>query len=153
MACNKLINPNFLLKNKLFFEKGLIHEDFLWTYQVASNAQKIKIIPENTYIYHVRDGSLNVNVSLNNVHHYLYSFNIINDHVPVHFKNNPLALNYVMALKFGFATRTVKKCNCSLLEYMALSLPDTKKWNRSYKMENSIKFFFLNSRLKCNFIF
>ena len=151
MAWNKLINTNFLLKNNLFFEKGLIHEDFLWTYQVASNAQKIKIIPENTYIYHIRDGSLNVNVSLNNIHHYLYGFNIINNHVQVHFKNNPHALNYVMALKFGFATRAVKKCKCSVSEYMALSLPDTKTWNRSYKMENIIKYLFFEFPAKVQY--
>lgn len=35
MACNKLLLRGFLIANKLQFTKDLIHEDNLWTFQMA----------------------------------------------------------------------------------------------------------------------
>lgn len=50
-AWNKLIKRNFLLENKLYFEKGIYHEDALWTLQVVSVLPSLCLVPKVTYCY------------------------------------------------------------------------------------------------------
>lgn len=61
MACGKLCNRQFLLKNKLFFKEGLLHEDELWSFQLACTAQSMCVVKADTYIYKVREGSITTN--------------------------------------------------------------------------------------------
>lgn len=59
MACDKLLLRDFLLKNQLFFEPGLLSEDELWSFQCALKLQKIAFWKgEDTYLYYFRDGSI-----------------------------------------------------------------------------------------------
>lgn len=58
MAWNKLIKRCFLIHNKLYFKEGLTHEDELWTFMVATTAQRLTTIKEPTYIYYIRKGSI-----------------------------------------------------------------------------------------------
>lgn len=48
---NKLVRRNFIIDNDLYFEKGLISEDLLWSYLIFHQAKRIIIIPKVTYIY------------------------------------------------------------------------------------------------------
>ena len=54
MACRR----DYLLDNGLFFEKGLIHEDELWTPEVLAGASKVKYLPEKVYCYRLRENSI-----------------------------------------------------------------------------------------------
>lgn len=58
MAPNKLVRREFLVGNSLFFKKGIIHEDNLWSYQSFHLAQKVVTIPEKTYYYLIHSGSI-----------------------------------------------------------------------------------------------
>lgn len=58
MAWNKLCKRSFLLKNNLSFIEGLVHEDEPWTFAMACSAKKIAVVNEDTYIYRVRENSL-----------------------------------------------------------------------------------------------
>ncbi|MCQ2229163.1 MAG: glycosyltransferase [Bacteroidales bacterium] len=58
MAWNKLIRKDFLVKNDIQFVEGLVHEDNPWALQVAAKAEKIAMIPDVTYHYRIREGSL-----------------------------------------------------------------------------------------------
>jgi glycosyltransferase involved in cell wall biosynthesis len=58
MAWNKLVRKDFILKNDLFFYPNLIQEDALWSFQVASKLKSLNFTNKETYIYHVREGSL-----------------------------------------------------------------------------------------------
>ncbi|HOG24815.1 MAG TPA: glycosyltransferase family 2 protein [Bacteroidales bacterium] len=58
MACNKLVNRDFLISNKLYFKEGLIHEDNLWSYQVSGFVDSIAITRQVTYIYHLNHKGL-----------------------------------------------------------------------------------------------
>lgn len=58
MAWNKLCNATFLKKHALFFKEGLIHEDELWSAQLACTAESIFSINKTTYLYHVRKKSI-----------------------------------------------------------------------------------------------
>lgn len=58
MACNKLMNLEFLLKNDLFFVSGLLSQDVLWSFQCAFKIGRIAIIREITYLYYFHGGSI-----------------------------------------------------------------------------------------------
>ena len=58
MACNKLCDLNFLKKKKLYFEEELIHEDEIWSFQLACTAQSMSVVKKATYIYKVRVSSI-----------------------------------------------------------------------------------------------
>lgn len=55
---NKLVRASFLRDNNLYFEEGLIHEDELWSLQVACKLKKMAVISDVTYFYLIRSGSL-----------------------------------------------------------------------------------------------
>lgn len=57
-AWNKLIKRDFLLRNKLLFEEGLIHEDVLWTFGVVQKLNSVSLLPHTTYCYFQREQSI-----------------------------------------------------------------------------------------------
>ena len=57
-AWNKLCRKSFLVDNHLTFEEGLVHEDALWSFQVACCARKVVVADAVTYHYRQRRGSL-----------------------------------------------------------------------------------------------
>ena len=61
-ACNKLIRREFLIKNKLFFKEGLLHEDLLWMHFAMKCLNHLYIIPDVTYIYYRRPQSITTGI-------------------------------------------------------------------------------------------
>lgn len=57
MPWNKLIKKDFLVKNNLFFQPGIIHEDNLWSFCTAFCFDKISVVLKPTYYYVIRQGS------------------------------------------------------------------------------------------------
>lgn len=74
MAWNKLCRRAFVLDNQLFFLEGLVHEDDLWSFQLACVAQSMYVCSDITYKYYLRDSS--ITGSANCALHY-NTFNII----------------------------------------------------------------------------
>lgn len=58
MAVNKLYNTKFIKREKLLFKEGIIHEDDLWSFQLACIAQTMYIVKKETYIYKIRNNSI-----------------------------------------------------------------------------------------------
>lgn len=58
MAWNKLIKRRFLTENNITFIEGLIHEDYAWSFDVASSAKSVAFVGEETYNYLIRENSL-----------------------------------------------------------------------------------------------
>jgi glycosyltransferase involved in cell wall biosynthesis len=57
-AWNKLYRAEFIHSNNLIFKRGILHEDILWSYQVAKCAKRIAIVKDCTYVYKVRANSI-----------------------------------------------------------------------------------------------
>lgn len=57
-AWNKLYCRKFIEENKLRFAEGLLHEDFLWSYQVSQKARALAVVEAETYLYKIRKGSI-----------------------------------------------------------------------------------------------
>lgn len=58
IAPNKLYRLDFIREQGLQFKEGLVHEDELWSLQVACLAQSLRAVNHSTYIYYVREGSI-----------------------------------------------------------------------------------------------
>ena len=61
MAVNKLYRRSFLIDNNLRFKEGIIHEDELWSAEIACLAGNMFVVRETTYVYKVREGSITTN--------------------------------------------------------------------------------------------
>lgn len=57
-AWNKLVKRNFLHKYKIYFEKGIIDEDLLWSYYVFLYSSRVLVMPKVTYVYEDNPGSI-----------------------------------------------------------------------------------------------
>lgn len=66
-AWNKLYKKEFITKNNIQSVEGLIHEDNVWTFDVAKNASKVVSIPDITYHYYIRESSITTSVSVENI--------------------------------------------------------------------------------------
>lgn len=64
-AWNKLVRKEFLIKNNLMFEEGLVHEDALWSFHVFCLAKKVVVSDQVTYHYLQRPGSLDKQKNMN----------------------------------------------------------------------------------------
>ncbi len=58
MAWNQLYKRAFLSNHSLYFAEGLIHEDDVWSFQVACHMPKIVILNKITYYFRERKGSI-----------------------------------------------------------------------------------------------
>ncbi|WP_373804122.1 glycosyltransferase family 2 protein, partial [Bacteroides heparinolyticus] len=67
MACNILVNRNFLLSEELFFKERIVHEDDLWTFQLACKAGSAYFCNKTTYYYYTHSNSITGNPSLWNL--------------------------------------------------------------------------------------
>lgn len=77
-GCNKLFNLKFLKENGLSFEKGLIHEDILWSFKLAEKAKKIAVVNEDTYIYMIREDSITTKtVKFKKIDSLIHIFNVM----------------------------------------------------------------------------
>lgn len=58
MSVNKLYRLSFLNQYNLRFYEGIIHEDELWSFQVACMAKAVCAVGHVTYLYKIREGSI-----------------------------------------------------------------------------------------------
>lgn len=79
MAWNKLCNKDFLLRHNLFFEKGLLHEDVVWSFKLYSYVRSACLINRYTYYYQIRENSIMTGIDIDrDISTYIKAFSIIN---------------------------------------------------------------------------
>lgn len=121
MACNKLIKRDFVLSNQLFFKPKLIHEDFLWSFQVAMGTSSMVIVKQPTYIYFIRMGSLNTNYTKKNIDNIFISFRIIQDNIKKHqYYHKKSVIRYLIYKSYDFRYLAVKDAKMNLKEYLEI---------------------------------
>lgn len=67
MAWNRLVNREFFLGEHLYFEEGLLHEDNLWSFQLACCAHSMCVVKVPTYVYTIRGNSITTAKSRKNL--------------------------------------------------------------------------------------
>jgi len=128
MAWNKLVNKPFFVKNQLYFKDGLIHEDNLWSFQLACKAQSAFVVSDITYCYHIQRNSITQKPSERNYESYVEIIQSMADFVVAEeLKLNDEIYNFIETLKSYFfnkinssklsnqkkynAYKKVRKCN------------------------------------------
>lgn len=100
MACNKLINKNFIKENNLYFTEGLLHEDEDFSFRLAYKANKMCCCYFTTYYYRINNNSITQNKSIKNykdIYHIICSnFNLINER-----NNNKLLTSVISDYKIN----------------------------------------------------
>lgn len=86
MAWNKLIKKKLFFEENIWFEEGLLHEDELFSFVLASKSKVMVSIPAKTYIYKVRtSGSITSDRGLRNYESKLqinkYRYRLIADYI------------------------------------------------------------------------
>lgn len=73
MVWNRLYRKEFIQQHHLYFKEGLLHEDELYSFQVATIAKSMAAVYENTYIYKIRTvGSITAQLTSKNFNHKSY---------------------------------------------------------------------------------
>lgn len=57
-AWNRLIKRSIIIENGLYFRPGIIHEDELWTFQIARYLNSLAILKQNVYHYETRESGI-----------------------------------------------------------------------------------------------
>lgn len=57
-AWNKLIKRELIHQHSIMFKEGLLYEDFLWSFYLVKYAANVFFVPEITYLYRRRVGSI-----------------------------------------------------------------------------------------------
>lgn len=145
MAWNKLVNRQFLIDNMLFFQDGLIHEDELWSAQLACTAESMYAVPVPTYVYYIRENSI---TTMENIARKTYFYKMIlksfyefQETRSLYFKEiediNVKIKNYI------YNMMTMQNYS-SLKIYSALRQCDVRSIKMKNKLYNSVKEKFLN---------
>jgi glycosyltransferase involved in cell wall biosynthesis len=71
-TCNKLLRRDFLNENNISFHENIVHEDILWSFEIAMKADSIFYYPGITYIYHLRPNSITQGMSEKNFYSLLF---------------------------------------------------------------------------------
>jgi len=72
MAWNKLIKRSFFFEKNCWFEEGILHEDTLWSFQVALAAKSMAVTHTETYFYHIQSNSITQKKSQKNIKHFFF---------------------------------------------------------------------------------
>lgn len=153
MAWNKLYKTKLIKDNKLQFKEGLIHEDYLWTYQAICSANSLRTINIPVYIYHIRENSLNTNFTLKNIKHYLYGYNVIKSRTFESYMTVPLSNDYLVDFAFGLTCLSIIDCKCSYRDYVDLNIFDHRiDYFKITQYKNKIKYIFFKFPLIIQYI-
>ena len=58
MACNKLIKRDLFFQKDCWFQEGIVHEDNLWSFQIAQCCYSMSICKQSTYFYYIQPQSI-----------------------------------------------------------------------------------------------
>lgn len=111
MACGKLIRRAFFVRNDLWFREGLLHEDELFSFQLALTATSMVLINVPVYRYVIRGDSITTNKSEKNYRDFLW---IISEKIRLTYERVPKTMQtllhgYFVSLLFGYAVLILKE--------------------------------------------
>lgn len=111
MACNMLIRRNFVCANHLRFYPGILHEDELWTFQLATLAQSMGITTATTYYYVLHDGAVTSSVTQRHFDGLLTVVQQMHHHIIAnpHLQHDKYATSIFEKKKFRFFQKIYKR--------------------------------------------
>ncbi|GHT75973.1 hypothetical protein FACS189413_00490 [Bacteroidia bacterium] len=110
MAWNKLIRREFFMEKQLWFEEGILHEDNLWSFQLAITAETMAVSHSQTYIYHIQGNSITQKKSKKNIENFYFVLEkIINWSIAENvFNRHPAISSYLEQSRIYFLKSLIK---------------------------------------------
>lgn len=128
MAWNHLYRKSYLLEHNLFFREGLLHEDELYSFQVATTARAMATVYEETYVYKIRStGSITSQRKLKNYEDMLEINAIRYEHILRKYQSGDYSVPFTYCLDIAYIFA------CSLAENKIL------KWKTKIQLINLMK--------------
>ena len=128
---NKMIKRSTIIEHGLFFEKGIIHEDILWNYELFTSVSSVIYLPRATYIYEYNPSSI-TNTTLHRVEEdvrsHLHICNKLFEMPPqTKYKRNNYFVEYHLFI-FTFLLRAIElACQKPISKELRQSLSITKR--------------------------
>ena len=119
MAWNRLYKKTYILQHNLYFKEGLLHEDELYSFQVATTAQAMAAVYEETYIYKVRSvGSITAQRKLKNFEDIAYTLKEKCTYILKQYRSG------VFVIPYSYGLECIYGYTISLLENRVLKKKD-----------------------------
>lgn len=129
MAWNKLCSRDFLIRNRLYFKEGMLHEDVVWSFQLACLCQSMYATNNITYSYRIRSSSIMTSLSIEkDIKIYLQAFTEIKGFI----LEKQLTYN-----KYVYRITEGKKCG---ILYSLLQKEESKLYQKYYPLFRDLKY-------------
>ena len=104
MAWNKLIKRKIFTEKEVWFTEGILHEDTLWSFQLALQIDSMAIIHAKTYFYHIHNNSITQKKSQKNIEDFFFILKemIVFSNERNLFQTHPSIYPYLENLRFYF---------------------------------------------------
>lgn len=104
MAWNKLIRKEYFVSNNLWFKEGLLHEDQLFSYQLATTALTMATVNKPTYIYKMRmSGAITSSNGRKNFDSFICILEYMVDSVMQKYSTSSVTLEYAQIIRFSYS--------------------------------------------------
>lgn len=153
MAWGKLINRDFFQRNNLWFAENRLHEDELFSFQLALVTEKMVTVQEKVYKYIIHNGSITMAKKEKN---YIDMYWIIFRKIELisHYKEflNIVRFSYIISMLFGYfisvsiSTLAYRK-KYILLKWVRAQLRTLDRQNFAWNDKLKYYIFFLPSRM------
>ncbi|GHS99685.1 hypothetical protein FACS189421_10580 [Bacteroidia bacterium] len=125
MAWNKLVKRSIFSEKNNWFEEGIVHEDTLWSFQLALTAQSMAVTLVPTYLYHIQGNSITQKKSKKNIENFYFVLekmmqlaverNLFDSHKAIFSYLERLRIFFIKTLfKNNFDTEYVRKQKAAL---------------------------------------
>lgn len=144
MAWNKLINKEFLIQHNLYFQEGIVHEDDLWSFQLACVAEKMFVVNAVSYFYFIQPDSIMRAPSLFNLEcrvkviQYIYQYILTSKKI----KCNPDIYVYFENLKAKYFDRMLYYTNDNVFLYNSYLQFRANKYSKDVNGLSNMRFDF-----------
>lgn len=135
MAWNKLVNRSFLLQHELFFKEGIVHEDDLWSFQLACTSRSMSVVNAVTYFYFMQPDSIMRAPSIRNLECRVLVLNDIFDYIRASHELNTSREIYIFfeKLKAKYFDRILYFTKDKSFQYQSYLVLREKKYISSLK--------------------
>ena len=111
MACNMLIKRSFIQNHNLRFYPGILHEDELWNFQLATLASTMGIVNDTTYYYVLHKGAITSSITQRHFDGLLEVVAQMHRHITANpqLMHNKYAMSIFEKKKFRFLQKIYKR--------------------------------------------
>lgn len=148
-ACNKLLLKDFIISNNLYFPE-MLHEDFIWTYNMIVRAKSINLIPDFTYKYTLREDSRTRGLAIPNIYALGKSLNYIEEDIS---QRGVTQYAIIFLIKNWWDIKYQACQKMSYTDFRKLDSSNKKYPIKGIKLGYKVRYYILRSSIKAQYNF